>query len=178
MPFVAISSYEHALQVWKTPADVNGWIAANFSYDAARALRFSESQRTRHDRLSVYRPSEFFDTKAGVCVDLSRFSVETLRRIDPNSDPRYLMIEFEPRQITGNTLRLHWLVSFKRDGKTYFFADSTRPGHIAGPYIDTDEFIYDYEQYRGRKIVVFRQLESYQQQWRTQALKLPAPEKP
>jgi len=154
------------------------WTSKHFSYDTARAIRLSETQRTKNERFSIYSPSEFFDTKAGVCVDLSRFGVETLRRIDPCSDPKYLMIEFNPIQIKGSTLRLHWLVSFKRDGKTYFFADSKRPGHIAGPYNDTQTFINEYEQYRGRKIVAFQELASYQKQRRTQALKQQAPEKP
>jgi hypothetical protein len=175
--FKAAGSYEHALQIWKTPEDINAWIAANFSYDMERAVRLSETQRRKDERFSVYLPSEFFNTKAGVCVDLSRFSVETLKRINPQSDPKYLMIEFDPIQITGNTLRLHWLVSFKRNGKTYFFADSKRPGHIAGPYHDVREFINEYAQYRGRKIVAFREVESYQKQRRSQALKLQAPEK-
>jgi hypothetical protein len=87
------------------------------------------------------------------------------------------MIEFAPMQIAGNSLRLHWLVRFKRGGKTYFFADSKRPGHIAGPYNDTREFINDYEQYRGRKIVTFRELESYHKQQRTQSRKVQVPEK-
>ena len=176
--FKAADSYEHALRIWKTPEDINAWIAANFSYDMARALRLSETQRAKDNQLSIYDPAEFFDIKAGVCVDLSRFGVETLRRIDPQSDTKYLMIEFDPIQIGGNTLRFHWLVSFKRDGKSYFFADSKRPGHIAGPYNETQEFIYDYERYRGRKIVAFREVESYQKQQRTQAPKLQRSEKP
>lgn len=177
VPLKAPVSYEQTLQVWKHPEDINGWIAANFLYDMGRALQLSETQRTQNERFSIYTPAEFFTTKAGVCVDLARFGVETLRRIDPQSDPKYLMIEFAPMHIAGNSLRLHWLVCFKRDGKTYFFADSKRPGHIAGPYNDTREFINDYEQYRGRKIVAFRELESYQKQQRTQSLKLQAPEK-
>jgi len=176
--FKAAGSYEQALQVWKTPEDIRAWIAANFSYDKARAMRLSENQRAKGEQLAIYTPSEFFATKAGICVDLSRFGVETLRQIDPQSDPKYLMIEFDPIQITGNTLRLHWLVRFKRDGKTYFFADSKRPAHIAGPYNHTREFIRDYEQYRGRRIVAFREMDSYQKKRRRQALKLPAPEKP
>ncbi|MCX5838796.1 MAG: hypothetical protein NTW71_09820 [Deltaproteobacteria bacterium] len=173
--FKAAGSYDHALQIWKSPEDVNEWIAANFSYDMARALRLSETQKAQHERISIYNPSEFFDTKTGVCVDLSRFGVEALRRIAPNSDPQYLMIEFDPIQLKGNMLRLHWLVSFRRNGKTYFFADSKRPGHMAGPYNNTQEFIREYEQYRGRKIVAFRELESYQKQYKTQALKLQVP---
>ena len=169
--FKAAGSYEQALQVWKTPEDINGWIAANFSYDRARALRLSETQRAKNERISIPAPSKFFNTKTGVCVDLSRFGVETLRRIDPHSDPKYLMIEFDPIQIKGNMLRLHWLVSFKRNGKTYIFADSKRPGHIAGPYNDVQTFSIEYEQYRGRKIVAFRELDSYEKQRRTQAQK-------
>ncbi len=177
VPFQAARSYEEALQLWKTPEEVHGWIAANFSYDPSRAMLLSETQRTQKERFSIYRPSEFFDSKTGVCVDLARFAVETLRRIQPGSSPKYLRIEFEPIRIEGNTLRFHWLVSFRRDGKTYFFADSKRPVHIAGPYHDTRVFIDEYEQYRGRKIVAFRELESYQKQRRTQA-KQQASEKP
>ncbi len=177
LPFKATDSYEEALQLWKTPEDVNGWIAANFSYDTSRAIGFSETQRSKNERPPIYSPSELFRRKTGVCVDLARFGVETLRRIHPGSDPKYLMIEFEPIQIKGDTFRLHWLVRFKRDGKTYFFADSKRPGHMAGPYDDTREFINEYAQYRNRKIVAFRELESYQKQRRAKALNLKEPEK-
>jgi hypothetical protein len=177
IPFKTADSYEQALHIWKTPEDITAWIAANFSYDMARAMQLSETQRTKNESFLIYPPLEFFKTRAGVCVDLSRFGIETLRRIDPKTDPKYLMIEFDPKQIAGNTLRFHWLVSFKRDAKTSFFADSKRPGHIAGPYNDVREFINEYAQYRNRKIVAFRELESYQKQRRTPALKLKAPEK-
>jgi hypothetical protein len=176
--FKAAASYEQALQVWKSPEDINGWIAANFSYDRERALRLSETQRAKNMRISIHTPSEFFNAKTGVCVDLSRFGVETLRRIDPSSDPKYLMIEFDPVQIKGNLLRLHWLVSFKREGKIYIFADSKRPGHIAGPYQDMQTFITEYEQYRRRKIVAFRELGSYEKQKRTQTPKQQHPGSP
>jgi hypothetical protein len=176
-PVKAGESYEQAIQIWKTPEDVNAWIAANFSYDGARALRLSETQRARGEPFEIYRPHEFFEKKAGVCVDLSRFGVETLRRIDPPSDPMYLLIEFDPIHIAGNILRFHWLVSFRREGKRYFFADSNRSGHIAGPYEDAREFVEDYARSRGREIVSFRELASYQKQRRTPALKRQAAEK-
>jgi hypothetical protein len=176
--FKAAGSYEQALQVWKSPEDINGWIAANFSYDRARALRLSETQRAKNERISIHAPSEFFRIKTGVCVDLSRFGVETLRRTDPDSDPKYLMIEFDPVQIKGDMLRLHWLVSFRRGGKIYIFADSKRPGHMAGPYNDIQAFIIEYERYRGRKIVAFRELDSYEKQRRPQAQKQERPRNP
>jgi hypothetical protein len=161
------ASYPQALEVWRTPEDVNAWIGAKFIYDMSRAMLLSETQRGRSGQLSIYQPHEFFAAPSGVCVDLSRFAVETLRYIDPDLKPNYLMIEFAPITIAGNTLRMHWLASFTRDGKYYFFADSKRPGHIAGPYANAREFIDEYATYRGRQIVVFRELDSYQRKQRT-----------
>lgn len=175
--FKAPASYEETIRVWKTPEDINRWIATHFSYDMKRALQLSETQRAKNEKISIYDPPTFFDAKSGMCVDLSRFAFETLRRIDPRCDPKYLMIEFDPVEIKGNVLRLHWLVSFRCDGNKYFFADSNRPGHIAGPYNDVQGFINDYEQHRGRKIVAFRELTSYLKQPRTPALKRQAPQK-
>ena len=37
---------------------------------------------------------EFFAAPSGICEDLSRFAVETLRQIDPDAKARYVMIEF------------------------------------------------------------------------------------
>jgi hypothetical protein len=73
---------------------------------------------------------------------------------------------------------LHWLVSFKRDGMKYFFCDSKRPGYIAGSYNDIHPFVQEYEQYRDRRIVTFRELETYKKQRRTKAVKRKATEKP
>lgn len=178
VPIASVSSYETALEVWKSPEDINGWIVNNFSYDTDRALHLSETRRNTDESVSIYTPSQVFETKTGICVDLARFSVESLKKIDPNSDPKYLMIEFDPIQIRGNTFRLHWLVSFRRDGKAYFFADSKRPGHIAGPYNGAQAFVDQYEQYRNRKIVAFRELASYRKQRRTKAVKRLATKKP
>jgi len=174
----AAGSYAEALAGWRTPEDISRWMEANFSYDTPRAMRLSETQRAVQAAPPIYEPVELFEKKTGVCVDLTRFAVETLRGIDPQSDPKYLMIEFEPVQIAGNTLRLHWLASFQRGGKTWFFADSKRPGHIAGPYADAQAFLSDYEQFRGRKIMSFRELASYRKQKKTKALKQQAPGKP
>jgi hypothetical protein len=171
IPYQGADSYGRALDLWKTAEDINVWISGSFLYDKARAIKLSSNQRTKDGGIPIYMPSEVFESKAGVCVDLARFGVETLRIIDPNSHPKYLMVEFDPIQIDGNTFRLHWLVSFKRDGMTYFFCDSNRPGYIAGPYKNTEIFISEYERYRGRKIVAHRELESYQKQQKSQSTK-------
>ena len=110
----------------------------------------------------IAQPAAFFDAPSGVCLDLARFAVETLRHIDPQAQGRYLMIEFEPIIVDGHTLRLHWIATFKRAGMFYFFADSERPGHIAGPYATTQAFIDDYAAFRGRPVVRHLELDSLQ----------------
>ena len=170
-PIQNVASYDEALRAWRNADDLNAWIGEKFEYDAARAILLSETQRVRNARLPIHDPGEFFAQPRGVCVDLSRFAVETLRITDPQAKPAYVMIEFDPLLISGNTLRRHWIASFERAGQRYFFADSKRPGHIAGPYPSTQSFIEDYERYRGRRIVAFREMDSYQ---RTQR-KLAAP---
>jgi len=99
------------------------------------------------------------------------FGVETLRIIDPDSDPKYFLIQFEPLRISGDTFRLHWLVSFKKDGMKYFFCDSKRPGYMAGSYNSTQAFISAYEKYRGRRIVSYKELDSYKKKRRPQRCK-------
>lgn len=177
-PFKDAPSYAQALQAWQSPEDLNAWIGARFAYDLPRAMRLSETQRMRSGSLPIHEPQAFFADPSGVCVDLARFAVEALRHIDPDAQARYLKIEFAPLQLQGQTLRLHWLASFQRDGKFYFFADSKRPGVIAGPYASTRHFIDDYAVYRSRQIVAFKELDSYQRQPRALAAKTPRGESP
>ena len=169
--FKDAATYSQALQLWRDPEDVNAWIGARFHYSMPRAMLLSENQRAKSGQLPIHEPQVFFGAPSGICVDLSRFAVETLRQIDPKLNPNYLMIEFAPVTVGGNTLRMHWLVSFKREGKHYFFADSKRPGHIAGPYAGVQEFIAEYSAFRSRPVVAFRELESYQRRQRTMATK-------
>ena len=169
--FTDAASYPQALQAWRTPEEVNAWIGAKFQYDMSRAMLLSESQRSRSGQLHIYEAQEFFSAPSGICVDLSRFAVETLRQIDPALKAHYLMIEFSPVTVSGNTLRRHWLAAFTRDGQHYFFADSKRPGHLAGPYASAAEFIAEYSAYRNRQVVGYRELESYKRQQRSMAVK-------
>ena len=162
-----VSSYDEALRTWRTAEDVNAWIGASFEYDPARALLLSETQRAAGVRVAIHAPRLLFEAPRGVCVDLARFGVETLRAIDPSLKPAYVMIEFAPISVAGHVLRRHWLASFERDGRLFFFADSKRPGHLAGPYDATQAFVEGYARYRGREIVAFRVTDSYERRPRT-----------
>lgn len=165
-PFVDAASYDEALVRWRGAADINAWIGARFSYDRKRAVALSETQRQQNGSLPIIAARDFFAQPTGVCVDLSRFAVETLRRIDPAARAGYLMIEFDPQTIAGNTLRRHWVASFESGGQRYYFADSKRPGVMAGPYASTGEFIEAYAKYRGRRIVAYRERDSFERQLR------------
>jgi hypothetical protein len=160
-------SYPQALQSWRTPEDLNAWIGAKFEYDVERSMLLSETQRAQRPGPPIVPPAEFFAAPKGICVDLSRFAVETLRAVAPDLKARYVMIEFDPAVIRGNTLRRHWVVVFERGGQHYFFADSKRPGHIAGPYASTRAYLDDYAKYRSREIVAFRELDTYKRRVRT-----------
>jgi hypothetical protein len=173
------ASYAEALRTWRRPEDINAWLAEHFEYDLPRALQLSESQRARSGTLPIHEPEAFFASPRGVCVDTARFAVESLRAIDPQRKAGYLMIEFNPATLHGQTLRRHWVAGFERDGALYVFADSKRPGHLAGPYPDTAAFAADYARYRGREIVAVRRLPTYERQRRQLATRQPGePSKP
>jgi hypothetical protein len=156
------TSYAEALQRWRGVADVNAFIAERFAYDMGRALQLSESQRAQRPAPPILAPDVFFEQPRGVCVDLARFGVETLQRLAPDTQPRYVMIEFDPVQIAGQTLRRHWVVQWREGDRYWFFADSKRPGHIAGPYASTQAYIDEYAAFRGRRIVAFSERASFQ----------------
>lgn len=155
---------------WQRAEHINAWIGAHFEYDRARTLALSEGARAAQaQRVAILDPAAFYAAPRGVCVDLARFAVDTLRRIDPDAQAAYLMIEFEPVQLQGQWLRRHWLAAFRRDGAWWFFADSKRPGVLAGPYDTVAQFLAGYAQYRGRVILSHRLQPSYERQLRTRA---------
>lgn len=164
-------SYSEALGTWRTIDDVNAWIGERFEYDSGRAARLSETQRAQKGRVEIHRPEAFFAEPSGICVDLARFAVETLRAVAPETRPRYLMIEFDPVVIKGNTLRRHWVAQVERDGALYFFADSKRPGHVAGPYASAEAYVAEYARYRGRPIVAHRSVDTYERRMKARAEK-------
>jgi hypothetical protein len=166
------ASYSEALGKWRSPSEVNAWIGSRFEYDLNRAMRLSENQRALGPHIQIHEPKLLLrSTNVGVCVDLARFAVETLRAVAPLARATYLMIEFDPAVIAGNTLRRHWVVQYETDGKLYYFADSKRPGHVDGPYATVQEYIDRYAQYRQRRIVSYRTLESFERKLKKQVPK-------
>lgn len=157
-------SYAQALCDWRSPEDLSAWAGQHFRFDAERALALSSTRRQVTAPPPIAEPAEFHAAPVGVCLDLARFSVETLRRIEPQVQARYLMLEFDPVMVDGHLLRLHWIATFRRDGQLFFFADSDRPGHVAGPYACIQAFVDDYAVYRGQRVVRFVEMDSFQRQ--------------
>lgn len=157
----APASHAAALATWQRPEDIAAWIGANFRYDGQRALQLSESQRALGGAPRIHEAGAFFERPLGICVDLARFGVETLNAVMPSARARYLMIEFNPATVRGQVLRRHWVTLFDGPQGLWVMADSRRPGHLAGPYRSTDEFVQAYAAYRGRDIVAHRELHSF-----------------
>ena len=154
------ATYMTALQQWKTIIEMNNWIGDNFNYDMERAKKMAENSLDR-ENTAIYSPEEFYQIKKGICVDLSRFAVETINKIDTLKSARYLMINFEPITIDGRILRKHWIAVYQDDDGYYLLGDSKRPGYIAGPYAEVDDFIIEYQKYRDRNIVSWKILLNY-----------------
>ncbi len=170
------ADWAQALRQWRSAEDVNAWIGARFAYDRERALALSETQRGRGGPLAIFEPAAFYASPTGVCVDLARFAVESLRAVEPASRPAYLMIEFAPVTIAGNTLRRHWMATFERGGAHWFTGDSKRPGHLAGPYASVKDFVQEYAAWRGREVVAFAVRDGYRRQLRQRAARQPREE--
>lgn len=164
-------SYEQALVQWKSVADINRWIGLNFHYDISRAIALG-SKREQGPKPSIHAPAEMFSIKSGICVDISRFAFETLKKIAPETEAYYLMIDFEPIEIQGSTIRKHWVLAYKQDDNFYITADSKRPGHISGPHVTIDSFIEQYQAYRQRKIVSFKLLNDYKKKQKKRLAKV------
>jgi hypothetical protein len=172
----APASYADALRQWQSAADINAWLGARFVYDRARALALSETARAAGPSPAVLEPEAFYAQTRGVCIDMARFAVTALRRLDPQAGAAYLMIEFAPVQVAGQVLRRHWLATYQHDGRHYFFADSKRPGHMAGPYESVAAFVADYGAYRGRAIVAYKVVHDHRKQVQQRARAVPRTE--
>jgi len=155
-PQVAVGpgSYDDALANWKTPEDIMRWVRDEFQYDLERALDLAEDSPVRAD-MEIYAPRETFDARSGVCVDLCRFAVETLRVIDPAMLVNYLMIEFEPVRIADRTLRRHWLAVYEHPQGLVAFADTKYPGELSEPNPSLAWLVANYEVRRRRRVLGF-----------------------
>ncbi|MEO9484362.1 MAG: transglutaminase-like domain-containing protein [Ekhidna sp.] len=155
-------SYQEILENWDHVDSVNQWIGKYFGYDMSRALKLGEGSDLR-SKTKILTPEEFYENPNGVCLDLSRFAVETLRKMPQEYEANYLMIEFEPITIKGSTLSKHWIAVYKdQNGLFNFTADSKYPGRKYEGYSDVASFVSEYETLRDRKILRYQIVPTYE----------------
>ncbi|MEM7299411.1 MAG: transglutaminase-like domain-containing protein, partial [Bacteroidota bacterium] len=159
--------YLEILESWDHVDSVNQWIDQYFGYDMSRAIKLGEGSAER-SKTKILTPEEFYQNPSGVCLDLSRFAVESLRKISEDYKANYLMIEFEPLEIKGSIIRNHWIAVYMDDGLFNFVADSKFPGRKYEGYSDVASFINEYESLRGRKIVNYKIVPSYEKKKKMQ----------
>lgn len=169
-------SYSEAIGNWKSIEEINQWIGKNFHYDMSRAIALG-SKRNDGPKIAIFSPDEFFTVKSGICVDLSRFAFETLKKVSPDTETFYLMIDFEPIEIQGSIIRKHWVLAYKQNDQFYVTADSKQPGVISGPYDSIKDFITGYEKFRERKVVSFKLLNDYKKTQKKRLVKNQHPNK-
>ena len=124
-----------------------------------RAMQLADSDRRQ--KIYIYEPAEVFRYQKGVCVDLARFTFESIKTIGPNLDPSYLMIEFEPLKIGDRTFKRHWLVVHQDEDQLLVMADTKGPGYQSGPHNHLAEFITEYQTFRKRKIIAYKLRDTY-----------------
>ncbi|MCE7996558.1 MAG: hypothetical protein HEP71_31590 [Roseivirga sp.] len=154
------TKYLEVISNWTSVEQINQWIGQNFHYDMSRAIALG-SKRNDGPKTAIFSPDEFFRVRSGICVDLSRFAFETLKKINPEVEAYYLMIDFEPIEIQGSIIRKHWVLAYKLENQFYITADSKVPGKISGPFDTIQDFITGYEKFRERKIESFKLLNDY-----------------
>ena len=164
-------NYAQVLKQWKSAKDVNQWIGQNFHYDISRAIALG-SKRENGPKPAIYSAEELYSNKNGICVDLSRFAYETIKKIEPEKETYYLMIDFEPIEIQGSVIRKHWVIAFKENGSFYVMADSKIPGVMSGPYASIESYIKEYEAFRERKIESFKLLNDYKRKQKQKLAKV------
>lgn len=138
-----------AHNAWSTPEEISSWIGANFTYDTSRAATVKPGVTP------IYTPDELFEKKSGMCVDLARFSYEALAKMPGVTEPKYLMVKFQPCKLpSGGIMARHWMASYRgAGGKLFFMGDTTHPGRIYGPFESHAQFINDcYANLKGRKV--------------------------
>jgi len=154
------TNYFETISKWTTTGEVHNWIRNNFKYDFKRAVLLANNSKSK-GQITIYKPEEFWTIKEGICVDLSRFAYETIKVIDSTAHVKYLKIEFEPFEIEGSKFVNHWIIAYRKNNEFYFFADSKRPGKNDGPYATIDDFLKNYQNFRGRIINSYKLLDSY-----------------
>jgi hypothetical protein len=133
-------SYKEATSTWKSYEEVGKWLDNNFIFDNDRSQRILYRLKTQGPTgLLVKNPEKLFKHKRGYCADATHFSIETLNKIDPAYNARWVLI------LNDYGHPHHWVAAFDYEGKLYIMDYGAGEKWAAmkgihGPYDSLNEY--------------------------------------
>jgi len=133
-------SYEDALSEWKSHDDVAAWLKGNFSFQKSRQKQIGKRLKSDGPSgLLVRKPEKFYNNSTGYCADSANFAINTLNKIDPSYNARWVFIWNDAGRPN------HWVAAFDYEGKLYIMDYGTGRKWSAmqgvhGPYDSLEEY--------------------------------------
>ena len=139
--FATADSYEDAVASWKSHEDVAKWLKNNFSFEKSRQKKIAKRLRQQGSSgLLVRNPAKLYeDNNRGYCADSANFSIQSLNKINPSYNARWVFIWNDAGRPN------HWVAAFDYDGKLYIMDYGTgekweEMQGVHGPYNSLDEY--------------------------------------
>lgn len=168
-----LRKYNEALNKWKGAEDIVNWLSLNITYDVERSVYIkkladkikllvvqNEETNKYNNEFFSYRAQDFLAYKKGVCLDVARFGVSSLNKIDPNLNARFLKIKHVGIKKDGIIRVSHVMAIYKKQDEFFIFADSKKMDRHSGPYKDIHTFITIYEKFLGQKIKSYKVIDT------------------
>ncbi len=138
--FAGATPYEDALASWQSYEDVGNWLNSSFSFDKNRQRTIQRRLKTQGPSgLLVRGPAKLYKSRKGYCADAANFAIESVNRIDPSYNARWVFIRNEKGRPH------HWVAAFDHDGKLYIMDYGTgrkwrAMQGVHGPYASLEEY--------------------------------------
>lgn len=120
---IPAKTYEETVSGWTSYKDVAKWMDENFTFDQSRLPQVWENN------FRSVRPARVtFKLKSGIHFDGARFVKETLNLINPAYEAQMVYLDNGPQWQScqgGAWDVVHFVCSFKVDGKLYFMDYAT-----------------------------------------------------
>jgi hypothetical protein len=133
--------YEDAVAGWKSYEEVESWLSRNFTFDKSRQKQIARRLKQQGPSgLLVRNPAVLYESNhRGYCADSANFTIDSLNKIDPAYNARWVFIWNEAGRPN------HWVAGFDYKGKLYIMDYGTGKKWKAmqgvhGPYDSLDDY--------------------------------------
>lgn len=137
---VTPSAYEAAIGKWTTYQDVANWLKSNFTFDHSRlSTILFRTRQSGPAGLLARGAAATYNVKSGYCTDAAAFAIQSLNRINPDYQARYVFIKNRYGQPH------HWVAGFMVNGKIMVMDYGASPewggmNGVHGPYDSLDQY--------------------------------------